>query len=689
MANALFEADFTGTGNNFQSCIPRNYKDTRFQVIFTNDFPSATLQAILFEFVNDPTGEKNADNIYQFIAKYGVNQGIPYRISVDGVVLFVGVIDLPKRATRRECVIIKAPLKRIGGIDWFMECAQASPFRAMYDNGLFSPPPGDPGYNPNAKFFYGKIPYALTFRDYEQGLLTFIQEITLILHTYKAAADTVADANKLGTDAANDTAVAGTISGIVAGDVLALVGQVAYDVFLLASLTGLTENLINQTVGVTKYKYCMSVMDLINAGLYYINNILGSTVPGTLTFKSTIFDGTGYGGIYKNTYIIPKKTIRPLTPTTSNLGLPVLEDFVSSLLKGGVLTTGNEAIAGTVGPPYGFQDGDLKKLFMDLKTVFNGAVKVVGTEIQFEEQHYWNNVAKFQLPNVDKPGYNANWPQPDFFNWDKLAFNYLVRFQTDSTDEMTLKNYKGTTAMCTIQPKNIRNVQYLLPPPSQDIIFPFALAKRKETYNAYEQIIMDILTAITDTINNVLVNPINALINTLNSVLSIFGAHITPLNPLKKAFGFNRIGWLELSGDSFQIPKIFIADPQGNNIVHVISDWAPSGVPQFFNSAGQPENPMSAAAMLGTPANNQFHGLNLATRGNQWLGYENKEFPMCLPDFQLLVNNTNVLTDSNGKFGKFDGLEWWLYNDIAQKATYWINENYDNDLTETLSIDGN
>ena len=85
MANALFEADFTGTGNNFQSCIPRNYKDTRFQVIFTNDFPSATLQAILFEFVNDPTGEKNADNIYQFIAKYGVNQGIPYRISVDGV----------------------------------------------------------------------------------------------------------------------------------------------------------------------------------------------------------------------------------------------------------------------------------------------------------------------------------------------------------------------------------------------------------------------------------------------------------------------------------------------------------------------------------------------------------------------------------------------------------------------------
>ncbi len=724
---AEFFADFTGIGTNWTSCTPRNWKDTKIQVIFTNDYPSATLQSINYEF----TGAQ-ATKINNFITTFGVNQGIPYQITVNGQQVFFGVIDTANESSMFQCDNVKCPLKKIGSIDWLMDSAEATTFRAIWDATqpanafptisasnpgykpmpgypIMGPPPGDPNYQP-AIFYYQKFPYCTTFREWETGIIYMMEELSLAQHVYTSLVNTYnAISNTIGSiaDATFIEAAAMVVSDAF---------QLVYDIFLVNALAGLTETLINQTVGVTKYKYGMLVSDLMNAGVYYINNILGTPTSASaqMKFKSTIFDGTGYGGIYKNTCIIPKK----------NLKVVLGKNLIPSMFGGnldfsgagwGQLTEGNEAFAGTIGPPYGYYDGNYKKLINDIKAVFNGSVVVFGNTIQLEEKHFWNNIANFQLPNTEVPGPNVNWldiPDPHSTNFmTEGAFSYIVRFMTDGSDEMTLKNYKGTTAMATIQPARSYNPLYTLAPPSRDIILPFALAKRKEQYNVAEQVINDLLTGIQDIINTLFVDPLNDVINAINAVVSVVGAKITPLNPIKPvSLTLNRIGYMETSNDTFTTQKIVIGDPQGKNVMHIISDFAPAGVPQFFdpggawntvNPANAPpngnvvgsypwtQNPMSAAALLGTPKNNQFHGLNLLTRGNQWKVYKNKTFPMCLTEFLQIVNNTNVLKDAKGNYGKFDKILFNIYLNKAENVDYKINVTYDLNLTEILDIDGN
>ena len=679
MATPRFSADF---GSGMQVIPPpRNWRDTKLECLFTNDFPSATVQAINYEWVKD-----NAKSINSYIAAglaggTGIGEGIPLQIDINGYVIFSGIIDLANASTEIECDMIKAPIKKIGSIDWFMDMAESIPFSLLVDTGIISPPLGDPNYNPSAKYFYKKVPYSITFRDWEQGLFLLLEEFSLIQHIYQAVNETINDITNIGGTATAAGTIAGAPAAVPMGvaEIISIAADIVYDSLLIIELVSLTETLINQTVGVKKYKYAMTAIDAINAGIYYMNQQGG--VPPGLTFKSSILQGTGYGGIYANTTIMPKKNIKV------TLGSNLIPPFLGGKAWG-ALTFGNEAWPNTVGPPYGHPDSNLKKLFQDLIQVFNGSVKIIGNQVQFEEQHYWNNIAIYTMPNTGKPGNDIlNYPAPYGTNWNELTYSYLLKFLTDSGDEMTIKNYKGTTCQVQIQPKIVKNVLNLTPPPATEKDFPFALAKRKEEYNVAEQVVNDLLTAVQDVVNTLLW-PINAVINGINSIISLFGGSVNTIPNISVSWTMNRIGWLEVSNDSWQEPKIFIGTQVGSDW-QIISDYVPAGVPQFSNSAGQPENAMSAIALMGTPANSQFHGLNLMSRGNQWLLYKSKEIPFCLSDFKQIINNNIFKTaDKVPLYGKFEKFQWDVYNEKATNVEYRVNKQYTNNYNESITVDG-
>jgi hypothetical protein len=60
---------------------------------------------------------------------------------------------------------------------------------------------------------------------------------------------------------------------------------------------------------------------------------------------------------------------------------------------------------------------------------------------------------------------------------------------------------------------------------------------------------------------------------------------------------------------------------------------------------------------------------------------EEEKIPFSFEDFLQIINNSYFWTN-NGQRGKMESVKWQLDSDFAI-VDYWINERYDNNLTET------
>jgi hypothetical protein len=202
----------------------------------------------------------------------------------------------------------------------------------------------------------------------------------------------------------------------------------------------------------------------------------------------------------------------------------------------------------------------------------------------------------------------------------------------------------------------------------QQVRLAFAHAKRKEYLTRVENLLNGLINAVAAVVNFVL-GAINGLLNALNFAISLFGGNPTtfgniPLMPTNILN--NRLGWMLLSNDSFSVPKLFIGTAVG-------SDW---------EIAPNNEADMAAIQIL-----NNFHGKNLATRGNQALIYDNRTFKFCCPDY-VKVKGNNIFLTPAGFFGKFYKAEWDLHNELAIGVDYRIFANFTNNLTEKITEDG-
>lgn len=765
MAYPVFQVAWTK--NNWSTVSPpRNWKPgILLDMIFTDPNPSHEIKKGGFEWCNTKD-DQTATNINNYVAG-GVNGQTPgiyeppaLQIFIPGIngnpniYLFQGVLDLPNGVF--ECDRVVCPITYVGAIDWFYKYADSIKYYSLTLQGLQNAsitnvstwaaysgcnciigPPVTPGQSP--KYKYKVVPYTCTYTNaLPESINLLLNEINMFGNIKTAITNTVNDIKNIIADATVSVTVLWSVPGVIdlIGAVLGFVAQLIWDVVLVIALIGSVETLINQCGLLIKYKYAMTASDIINAGIDYINNFLGTQSPNPITFSSTIFGiniAPGYGGAYVNTTIMPKKDFKEnLTHVPPNL----LSSVWSSISGGGQATEGTEVQGGNLpnynfGPMnlycYGYPDNTFKDFFTDIGKVFNAKLFMIGGQLRFEEQHYFIS-GTYQIPNVDKPGNDTlNMPAPYAYNTGELPWQYLLAFKTDD-DERTKIVYTGTTCGVSTTPPVSWNVQNQLPCSGVELILPFALAKRKEYLNFIENVINDILNLVAPIVNSVLqvISAIDSVINDINSVFG--GGNILQLPTLTKpgiVLGLQvcgplnlmttnllqteLIGTLETSKDTWGTPKIFIGVPSGSqwkidqyngqNGVGTSTPnqpgvWNNPNVP--VNTPGRGEGNMSAFALM-----NLFHCLNLALYtpvnakavkqpqvNNQWVLYRGKQWAMCASDYSSLLG-INMCLSPLGKKAKIEKGSYDVYSDLYKDVNYRVSQIYSLNFSTVTTVDGN
>jgi hypothetical protein len=406
----------------------------------------------------------------------------------------------------------------------------------------------------------------------------------------------------------------------------------------LTALINLIQDLISNIIQLKKYKLGMKVDTLIRKACDYLG----------LQFSSPVLTGT-----YANLTICPSKTVIPSLsnplnvfdrPFDENQGFPFNPDV------------------------YGHYDGTFKDLLIDFLSWCNGKVIINNGQLIIREKHDYNTVGTFIPPNVDNPGNTFNLPEPFRTNASELPANLYLTYAVDETELNTIHKYRGTSVNVTLVPTVVNTKGNVLLGNGQEVRLAFAHAKRKEYLTRIENLLNGLINAVASVVNFVL-GAINGLINAINWAISLFGGSSTTLAPIPLMptnILNNRIGWMLLSNDSFSIPKLFIGTPVG-------SDW---------EIAANNETDMAAINLL-----NNFHGKELATRGNQALIYRDRTFKFCCKDYYIVRGN-NIFQTPAGYFGKFTKIPWDLHNEIAVGAEYRIFINFTNNLTEKITEDG-
>lgn len=344
-----------------------------------------------------------------------------------------------------------------------------------------------------------------------------------------------------------------------------------------------------------------------------------------LQFSSTILQNYPYNKLT----IIPQKIIIP----TPNIFPPT---FIKAPDE-----TQSQSYA------YGYYDGTFGDLIRSMSDYFEAEVRVVGNTLFFEQKIYWQNQASYTLPNIKTS------TLPNGYNADELSSNLFFTYALDDSDLNTYDEYKGTNAQIIVQPNSYIDKKNILLKHIKEVRTPFALGKRKET-----------LTVIEDRLNEIInlgSRAINGVINLINNASNVFGSGLNLPQITANIFN-NRIGALKLSSDFIGVNKLVLLS-NDNNIS--------SDAKKYLN----------ADSILNT-----FHAFKLATNGNQYYTYKNREIPMCCSDFKKIKGN-NIITTFEQQMGRIDSLKWNLYKETAI-INYRIKRNYTNNLNKTLIADG-
>ncbi len=652
-----FKIDF---GNGFETVPqPLNHSAIKVELAFTSQTPSASIQSVAFEWVGD-TAKRINDYVNggQTGSTYGIGEGLPLQILICNTQIgFDLILDLNNSAALFECDKVVCPIKQVGGVDWLSTLSAGFSFwylaGALTDsvNGYggsawVGPAPGKINISD-----FKKTPYVITtIPDFTQVMILLVSDLG-ILFQIKTTIELIAKDGEmligdLGNIGGSLLAILGAIAKAIA-DLAIVILEVAYLVILVALLINTTIKMFDNIIQVKKYKLCMREKDLFIRACQYMG----------LNFSSTIYAN---GSPFENSTWMPKKILMP------NINQNVIDFLAPELFERPADESHNSQA-------YGYYDGGVQQFIKDMCTKYNASMVVINGTAHFEEVHYWNNQTPFVIQNISDLGYVFNTPDPHGTNMQECPAALMLEFQTDTSDLNTVQKYRGTTCQVTVTPQRIGNMLHLLTPPGQVIILPCAMGKRKDYLTQAEALCQKIITDINAVINAF--SDITKLENDVNKLAKWVGFS-PPFNTVQNApnfytkysiSGFNdRFGWLELSDDSFSVPKSFIGyDDNG--------DW---------KLTSDSEEVMSAVNLM-----NNFHGKNLLSRGNQYLTYSNRKFPFCCKDFLQILNN-NIIQLPSGKLGKITKLIWNLEQEIAEQVDYRINSNFTNNYSETVIIDG-
>ena len=647
--DVLHEIDF-GNGYSTES-EPENFDSAEVDIIFTKDLARANLANLTLVF-KGATAKKIFDE-----AEKGKNGGkgvahaLPYRITVCGTGLqFYLMLVLGHSTARFSCDQVEVPAWQAQGADWLEKETQGYSFWHLYKNVQT----GQPGKINFSDF--KKTPYTVnSIPNYTQVVSLSFQELILIWKLRELVLAFTDNSTEISADVGESAVpVVGTPHIIVTvTHVLRLVIRIAEIIGYLILIAKFAKDLKENFVQDKKYKLCMREKDLFQKMCDFLK----------IPFSSPIY---APGSKFENATWMPSKIVMPKVNQPT-----FLNNLVSAMFDRPENEVNNPK-------SFGYFDGLFAEFIETMERKYNAEGRMVNGAYVFKNVNDWNTSGAYQIPNTGEVGYTLNLPGPYRTNLSQLAPYYEVSFRIDQSELNTIHRYRGTSAA----------VQILSPFPvskysgwgqSQLIDLGSSLAKRKY-YLTREEDFINRVFQVFHTVVNVVIAPINALISVVNGILSVIngiisifggGLNTIPLinkitNPIPLNIFASRLGWMELSGDSFSVPKTFIG-------IDIGGDWE-------IHPAS--ETNMSAATLL-----NDAHGSNLATRGNQYFLYDNNRSRLCCQDFSQIFLK-NILITPDKKPGKFLSMKWNLKKELAREIDYKVKETYLTGLTEKLIIDG-
>ena len=634
-----FQMDF-GTGF-LTAGSPSNAAGIQLRIIFTDQHPNATIEGTDFEWVGQDA--INLMNYYRagLTGGNGVYEGVGLRIFGCGsstnvpIMFFDGYIDLASPQAKFECDKIVAPCKETGKVDWLNDICRAIDF-----NFLAKLPVGSLGRIVPATD-YKLTPYCInSIPSATQEMLMAVSEFMMLKELYDVTKTIAQYINELIGDTSTAVATVGAASGSLIATITKVVLYVTYLFLIIVAIVNMTKALISGVIQLKKKKACMRAEDMFIRICQYFG----------LNFASTILQQ----GTYRDTTWMPQKNVIPDLTNPLNIFKRPQDESVNFPNNPNV---------------HGHYDGNCSDFIATMCQVFKAEIKILGNNLYFERWNYWNNFAVWQIPNSGAIGFTANLPDPTMTNAGEMPSNYLLMFATDQSELCTLERYAGTSWAATVSPLNIYNKKRLTHQNGVEIRLPCALAKRKQYLSKVENLLNGVVNVLFSFVNAVTFL-INGLINGINAAIQFFGgqpATIGTIPALPTNIFNNRIGWLEVSGDSWSMPKLFIGQQSG-------ADWK--------------IDPSNEINMSANRLAINFHGTMLATRGNQQLIYKNNTFKFCCDDYTRVLNN-NVCFDPLNRVAKITEFVWDLKNEQATDVEYRVFTNFTNNLKETIVIDGN
>ena len=288
---------------------------------------------------------------------------------------------------------------------------------------------------------------------------------------------------------------------------------------------------------------------------------------------------------------------------------------------------------------YGYQ---LAEIFALVNKMTNSKIQIVdGVLIQRSlNDPFWVKTATFEVPDVldERIKYN---------NEDFQARTF-INFVTDSSDDWTVDNFKGTNYEIVTTPANGGISPTNLMKGLKDVSIPLALGTPKSKLNGLETVFKVVL--------QVLDSGLQPAINLINTIVpgSVDNSNLAYLIT-------GRIGRLKVSQKNHGVAKLLLLGADGR---------MPIVTPREF----------SAKVLYDKYHNyNSFVGNNF---GGQRRIFTEKRVPFGFSNFLQCIDNSYFITE-DGRTGKVESIKWTLDGDYAL-LDYWIEEIYTENLKETF-----
>jgi hypothetical protein len=283
---------------------------------------------------------------------------------------------------------------------------------------------------------------------------------------------------------------------------------------------------------------------------------------------------------------------------------------------------------------------------------FKAKIAIVNGVVEFHNisSPFWQTMSSYKIPATLQSS------EPKVFNIGELKATKIYSFEKDPTDTWTIKNWTGTNVEIITNTNIVTNKKYSLNNGFEEVNFGIALGNYVESLDISE--LFDILRGIMNEFSKILEN-----VKSLSK--QVFGG--TP-NAIKQIDNFviqinNRFaaystGVLKVDNKTWNVPKELLPNPGSNSraLLSALTEYNKYHKADSF----LPSNPFGQKQL--------FNDITV---------------PFQFTDFLALLQCSYATTYAGNKRAKVESIRWKIDHDQAL-IDYWVNEIYDQSLTETI-----